>query len=83
VKQPGIPDSNLDEEFQAKAKIYDTAGNIRTLPTQKFRFDNTIGEISLFAVHDPNDATSVVPGVKNYPAYKAGWWLTKPYQAGV
>ncbi len=72
VKQPGIPDSNLDEEFQAKAKIYDTAGNIRTLPTQKFRFDNTIGEISLFAVHDPNDATSVVPGVKNYPAYKAG-----------
>lgn len=36
VKQPGIPDSNLDEEFQAKAKIYDTAGNIRTLPTQNF-----------------------------------------------
>jgi len=72
VKQPGIPDSNLDEDFQAKVKIYDTAGNIRTLPTQVFRFDNTVGEITLFAVHDPNNAGSVVPGLTNYPAYKAG-----------
>ncbi len=28
--------------------------------------------MTLWAVHDPNTSSSVVPGVSNYPAYKAG-----------
>ncbi|EFC4473983.1 DUF4165 domain-containing protein [Escherichia coli] len=72
VKGTGIPDSNLDEDFTAKVVIFDNAGNSRTLPTQKFRYDNTLGEMTLWAVHDPNTSSSVVPGVSNYPAYKAG-----------
>ncbi len=60
VKQPGIPDSNLDENFRQKPK-FTTRREYPHVTDPKFRFDNTIGEISLFAVHDPNDATSVVP----------------------
>ncbi|MCV5713430.1 hypothetical protein OFN39_29750, partial [Escherichia coli] len=56
----------------AKVVIFDNAGNSRTLPTQKFRYDNTLGEMTLWAVHDPNTSSSVVPGVSNHPAYKAG-----------
>ncbi|MGV7963849.1 Ig-like domain-containing protein [Photorhabdus tasmaniensis] len=72
VKSVGIPDSNLDEDFTAKVVIYDNAGNTRTLPTQLFRYDNTLGEMTLWAVHDPGTTTSVVPGISSYPAYKAG-----------
>ncbi|EIR0277885.1 DUF4165 domain-containing protein [Salmonella enterica] len=72
VKGTGIPDSNLDEDFTAKVIIYDKAGNTRTLPVQKFRFDNTLGEMTLWAVHDPQTSASVVPGLSGYPAYSAG-----------
>lgn len=67
-----MPTSNLDEDFEARTIIYDKAGNRLTLPLQKFRFDNTVGEITLFAVHDPNNSASVVPGKTNYPAYTPG-----------
>jgi hypothetical protein len=69
----GLPTSNLDEIFQAEVLIKDNAGNIKTLPRQQFRWDNVIGEITLFAVHDPTNNASVVPGfASNYTAYKAG-----------
>ena len=77
IKGEGIPTSNLDEEFTAKAVIYDKAGNSRTLPLQKFRYDNTPGEMTLVAVHDPNTTDSVVPGLSNYPAYRAGMMVNE------
>ena len=72
VKGAGLPDSNLDEDLTAKVVLYDNAGNTRTLPAQIFRFDNTPGEMTLWAVHDPTTTASVVPGLAGYPAYKAG-----------
>lgn len=69
----GMPSSNLDEEFQAEVQIKDNAGNINTLPKQPFRWDNVIGEITLFAVRDPLSNSSVVPGISSgYKAYQAG-----------
>ncbi len=72
LREPEYQTATLDEDFTAKVVIFDNAGNSRTLPTQKFRYDNTLGEMTLWAVHDPNTSSSVVPGVSNYPAYKAG-----------
>lgn len=69
----GLPTSNLDEVFEAEILIKDNAGNINTLPRQQFRWDNVVGEITLFAVHDPTNNASVVPGfAANYTAYKSG-----------
>jgi hypothetical protein len=77
TKGVGIPDSNLDEDFTAKVEIYDNAGNRRTLPIQLFRYDNVLGEMTLWAVHDPQTSASVVPGVSGYPAYSAGMTINE------
>nr|WP_251287771.1 hypothetical protein [Escherichia coli] len=57
--------------------MFDNAGNSRTLPTQKFRYDNTLGEMTLWAVHDPNTSSSVVPGFLIIRLTKPVWSLTK------
>ncbi|EPS9321438.1 Ig-like domain repeat protein, partial [Enterobacter hormaechei] len=68
VKGTGIPDSNLDEDFTAKVVIFDNAGNSRTLPTQKFRYDNTLIQIRLPASY---------PGFLIIRLTKPVWSLTK------
>ena len=70
--QKGMPKSNMVEVYQAQAVIKDKAGNITRTPQQPFRIDSDTGEYTLFAVHDPKVNTSVVPGQKNYSAYKSG-----------
>lgn len=69
----GMPTSDLNEVFQAQVAITDKAGNTTLLEKQPFYWDNVIGEITLYAVHDPANPASVVPGISsNYTAYKAG-----------
>lgn len=72
TRQAGLPTSNLDEVFQAQAVIKDIAGNITRTARQPFKLDTTVGEWTLFAVHEPGYSGSVVPGQQNFAPYKAG-----------
>lgn len=61
-REPEYQTLNTDEDFTAKVVIFDNAGNSRTLPTQKFRYDNTLGEMTLWAVHDQIRLPASLPG---------------------
>lgn len=80
--QAGMPNSDLNEIFTFNFTITDKAGNIRRIPSQKFKYDDQIGEYSIFAVHDARVSTSVVPGISSgYVPYKRGLVvLENPYR---
>ncbi|KOY62823.1 hypothetical protein AM629_06300 [Photorhabdus heterorhabditis] len=78
----GMPSSDLNEEFTFNFIVKDKAGNILTIPPQRFKYDDQIGEYTRFAVYDSRVNTSVVPGIASgYVAYKPGLVvLENPYR---
>lgn len=79
---PAMPSSDLDEIFTFNFLIKDKAGNINTVPPQAFKYDDQIGEFTVFAVHDARVTTSNVPGISSgYVPYKPGLVvLENPYK---
>lgn len=82
VTQAGMPSSDLDEEFTYNFSVTDKAGNILTIPAQRFKYDDKMGEYTPFAVHDSRVSTSVVPGIASgYVEFKRGLVvLENPYK---
>jgi len=82
VTQKGMPSSDLNEEFTFNFIVTDKAGNILTIPPQRFKYDDQMGEYTPFAVHDSRVNTSVVPGIASgYVAFKKGLSvLENPYR---
>lgn len=82
VTQPGMPSSDLDEEFTFNFIITDRAGNTLRIPPQRFLYDDQMGEFTPFAVHDSRVSTSVVPGISSgYVAFERGLSvLENPYK---
>lgn len=79
--QPGMPTSDLNEEFTFNFIVTDNAGNILNIPPQRFKYDDQMGEYTPFAVHDSRVSTSVVPGIASgYVAFQRGLTvLENPY----
>lgn len=72
-KSDWMPLSDADTIYRFHVTLYDKAGNSSELAEQKFIFDSTPGEHSLFAVYDPDYPESVVPGFSSgYISYKPG-----------
>lgn len=68
-----MPTSDLNETFTFNFVIKDKAGNINALPAQPFKYDDQVGEFTVFAVHDSRSSTSNVPGISSgYVPYKPG-----------
>lgn len=82
VSAKTMPTSDLNETFTFNVFISDKAGNIRTVPPQSFKYDDQLGEVTAFAVHDSRSPTSNVPGISSgYVPYKAGLSvLENPYR---
>ncbi|EHS0389559.1 DUF4165 domain-containing protein [Salmonella enterica] len=82
VTQPGMPTSDLNEEFTFNFIITDKAGNTLNIPPQRFLFDDQIGEYMPFAVHDSRVSTSVVPGISSgyVPFVRGLSVLENPYR---
>ena len=82
VTQPGMPTSDLNEEFTFNFIITDKAGNTLNIPPQRFLFDDQIGEYTPFAVHDSRVSTSVVPGISSgyVPFVRGLSVLENPYR---
>tara|TARA_R110001606_G_scaffold144066_1_gene283492 strand:- start:42462 stop:49445 length:6984 start_codon:yes stop_codon:yes gene_type:complete len=76
-----LPSSNLDELLKLKVKIYDLAGNVKTLEQQLY-YDNYVNApTEPYAVFDPDVSTSIVPNTTGYVPYTAGMAVkTNPIQ---
>ncbi|MGV7963855.1 Ig-like domain-containing protein [Photorhabdus tasmaniensis] len=80
--QPGMPSSDLNEEFTFNFIITDKAGNTLNIPPQRFLYDDQVGEFTPFAVHDLRVSTSVVPGISSgyVPFVRGLSVLENPYK---